>query len=875
MHSNHVYCVVLAFIFLFSIGPVWADDPNESGPETICYPTYGTTEDTGGCPSWNWVFSRNGTDGGQLTVHVDGCQIVTLAHYEKPQSGGTGKIADLEMNDIFIEWDEDRGDGNGSQKRFHFTGTYEIYDVPEPDKYVKVESTDPRTVWTVYRVISSGTLSKTSDCCSEHDAIHLQRNWMEFDKDDGIGDPEEPVCISPADEIHYTICWNNTSIYDFEDCYLIDWLPAGASYPGGDWQIFFDPNLVITPPDPNYDSDSHTYAYLDIGTIAVSDTGCVTLDLVVNGRADPGSNLHNVADLYSGDTLIARATVDTSVCCWDDTDPNIIYVDWTAEGDNNGTDWQNSYTNLADALERATDSNCISEPYTIYVAQGIYDPNETPDTTFALPEGCEMYGGFPSGGCEFSQRKPKKYEAILTGLIASQTRVDTVVTLAEDCVLDGFTITESSADGQAIFASGADCSIANCEISQNDGYGAYFENSNVEFTFSRIRDNGVDGIFHSGSGYFLTVENCWIQRCGQNGLFCSSSTPIIRNSNLTESDLAQEGRAGVRLFYPASQAILQNVTVAHNKTFGIWRTGGTLPDINNSIVFHNGGPALVGFSADDAASYSCIEDCNSVNNNISTDPQFAYFDPNNIRITSDSPCHDSGLTLQENYTQVDMDNRTRVLGTAVDRGAYEIECEDVSNELDWNADGLVNLIEFAKFSGAWLSHDPNDPGITTDPNLINEPHYVDPITYAYWQENWDPMCNLDDTEDADTEYEIDLADLVVFCGDSPQNWLWSACWKNDELYEMMGMSGGGESMMMEMPMESATTLESTSIEAFEETNPYAEMSNPELALFVKGIFEVIDSIDTSILEDHENTENLTEAKEFLEDVLSDIKASRQ
>jgi hypothetical protein len=224
-----------------------------------------------------------------------------------------------------------------------------------------------------------------------------------------------------------------------------------------------------------------------------------------------------------------------------------------------------------------------------------------------------------------------------------------------------------------------------------------------------------------------------------------------------------------------------------------------------------------------------------------------------------------------------MDNRTRVLGTAVDRGAYEIECEDVSNELDWNADGLVNLIEFAKFSGAWLSHDPNDPGITTDPNLINEPHYVDPITYAYWQEHWDPACNLDDTSDTDTEYEIDLADLVIFCGDSPENWLWKACWKDDELYEMMGMSGGGESMMMApmlVPSE-AEGMESTSIESYEEVDPYAEMSNPELALFVKGIFEVIDSIDISIQEGHENAENMTEAKDFLEDVLSDIKTSRQ
>jgi len=84
------------------------------------------------------------------------------------------------------------------------------------------------------------------------------------------------------------------------------------------------------------------------------------------------------------------------------------------------------------------------------------------------------------------------------------------------------------------------------------------------------------------------------------------------------------------LFNPTSTPHLQNVTVAHNKTMGVGLMGSTLPEIKNCIVYHNGGPALAGFSADQTASYSCIEDCNSVNNNLSLDPKFAYFDPNNV-----------------------------------------------------------------------------------------------------------------------------------------------------------------------------------------------------------------------------------------------------
>jgi len=115
-----------------------------------------------------------------------------------------------------------------------------------------------------------------------------------------------------------------------------------------------------------------------------------------------------------------------------------------------------------------------------------------------------------------------------------------------------------------------------------------------------------------------------------------------------------------------------------------------------------------------------------------------------------------------------MDNRTRVLGNAVDRGAYEIECEDTSNLYDWNADGLVNLLEFNGFSRAWLAHDPNDPAWLADPNS------TDPNLSEGWYE-WKYRYNLD-TSNGST-YAVDLADLMAWVEESP--WLWQACWKTE------------------------------------------------------------------------------------------------
>ncbi len=72
----------------------------------------------------------------------------------------------------------------------------------------------------------------------------------------------------------------------------------------------------------------------------------------------------------------------------------------------------------------------------------------------------------------------------------------------------------------------------------------------------------------------------------------------------------------------------------------------------------------------------------------------------------------------------------------------------------------------------------------------------------------------------------------------------------------------------------SSEAEEMTAESLEYQDPYADMPEPELALFVKGIHEVIDSIEVSIDQGHENAENLLEAKVFLEDVLADIRAAR-
>ena len=114
----------------------------------------------------------------------------------------------------------------------------------------------------------------------------------------------------------------------------------------------------------------------------------------------------------------------------------------------------------------------------------------------------------------------------------------------------------------------------------------------------------------------------------------------------------------------------------------------------------------------------------------------------------------------------------------VDMGADEYCNETSDNDADFNddgnGDGVVNYVDFAIFSKAWLSE--NDP----------------------CDDNWNPVCNISEI----TDNVIDANDLIVFA----EEWLWMSCegMKGIPMMEMMmgagmGRMAGGESMLISAP----------------------------------------------------------------------------
>jgi predicted outer membrane repeat protein len=368
--------------------------------------------------------------------------------------------------------------------------------------------------------------------------------------------------------------------------------------------------------------------------------------------------------------------------------PIVRYVDMDATGNNDGTSWQDAYSDLNPALE------AVISGEQIWVAAGTYYPSVeycgTGDDrykSFQLKNKVALYGGFdPSiGDIGWNDRNWVENVTILSGDIGIQgDNSDNSyhvfchpngLNLENNAILDGFTVTGGNADGAGIHA-----------------YGGGMYNSsasptllNTTFSYNSAHEGG--GIYNDSSSPALA-----------NDLFVKNSAIYgggIYNAN-------------------ASNPVLTNVTSLYNiATYGggIYNLSST-PILVNAILWGDTPNEVINENSSALITYSDIQGGYSGVGNIDVDPLFIDSTNGDFRLKSNSPAIDAGDNAAPGLEgiAIDLDGKGRFVDVPwvvdsgngippiVDMGAYEyhltifvdVEASGNNNGTSWN-DAYIEL----------------------------------------------------------------------------------------------------------------------------------------------------------------------------------------
>ena len=540
-----------------------------------------------------------------------------------------------------------------------------------------------------------------------------------------------PWPIGPGITVHYSNVeghYEGVGNIDADPCfvdpgYAINWPELWVS---GDYHLQsqagrYDPNTQTWVQDPN------TSPCIDAG--------------------DPGYGAGSGETDLDGRPRIIGGRIDMGA--YEYQPPRTLYVDADATGANDGTNWENAYYYLQDALMFAAAGDEIR------VAQGVYRPDDfvlsdRPSLgraeTFQLIDGVTLKGGYAGlGEADPNARNIELYETILSGdldsndvelpepcdLIDDPSRAENcyhVVTAIETdntAVIDGFIVTGGNADspffpngnGGGMYNCSGSPIVANCRFIHNhagSGGGGLIDINGAamlrECTF--IENAAIWGGGGATAGGNSIFQDCifvgnYALECGggfgnqgSSGCDPNSFSSFARVTSCTFSRNSAPWGGGLAS-YDNGGTVLTNCILWDNTPTQIYQDC-----INNTVV-----------------SYSCIQDTWPGEANIDLDPLFAdltpgdchlkskagRWDPNDRRWTMDevtSPCIDAGDPMSpigyEPFPNGGIINMGAYGGTAEASKSYfgGPPCEIIVAG-DVNGDCEINFLDFRLMALHW------------------------------------------------------------------------------------------------------------------------------------------------------------------------------
>ena len=238
-------------------------------------------------------------------------------------------------------------------------------------------------------------------------------------------------------------------------------------------------------------------------------------------------------------------------------------------------------------------------------------------------------------------------------------------------------------------------SFINCSFSGNsaeqNGGAAYFDSySNSSFTncsFSGNSAGGSGGTAYFGSYSVSSFTNCSFsgnsveQNGGAVDFYSSHSNSSFTNCSFSGNSAEQNGGAVYSYSYSSS---FTNCSFYRN-TSGMAKGGAIFLNaggtIRNCIFYQNIGRNVendISSTQTFSIDYSLVNAISATvfdygAHNISGDPRFVDPENGDLRLRSDSPAIDAGDNATVQGIQVDLANDPRIVGSAVDMGAYEYQ----------------------------------------------------------------------------------------------------------------------------------------------------------------------------------------------------------
>ena len=443
----------------------------------------------------------------------------------------------------------------------------------------------------------------------------------------------------------------------------------------------------------------------------------------------------------------------------------IIRVDNDAIGSNNGTSWNNAYTNLQDAIAAAQSGD------EIWVAKGTYRPTNGTDrnVSFILKDGVKMYGGFAGNETNLNQRNVGENETILSGDLGTQGNnqdnsyhVVNVSNTTESSILNGFTITDGNANnlinnndnGGGIYSINSQAVLSNLIVSNNaaeNGGGIYSSNSdgqwlnNISFVDNIATKQG--GAIHSSQSD-LVVDNVILNgnfaKGSGGGIYNSSSDYTISNSEFNANLSSSDGGA----IYSISGSInIEDASFLNNGSLteggAIYNSSGSTPILNRVIFKNNLAKNLGGaiYSSSMRSNQEVTITNSLFENNVSPFGGGIYSSETNTTVTNS--------TFTNNESRLGAAIRTR--------GAGNIYSTNLVNNVIWNNKNLTNSKSVSNTnSGSTIINNSLVEGGYDGNNIINvSPQFVNPDVGDFRLANNSPAINAGDNS-AISDYSLDL-----------------------------------------------------------------------------------------------------------------------